>query len=257
MKKKMLAVLMSACLFAGVLTGCGNQETVSSTPVGADGLKEIGTITVDESKRENKLSEETELRQFQAPKSGDTVAVMETSKGTIKIVLYPDIAPKAVENFVTLARQGYYDGVTFHRVIKDFMIQSGDPTGTGRGGESAFGEDFEDEFSLELYNFRGALSMANTGEPSSNSSQFFIVQADEDTMQEEVFSSNEGLYTQDILEAYMEVGGTPWLDQKHTVFGQVYEGMSVVDKLANVSQDQNGTPSKADTIQSVNIYTVQ
>ena len=257
MKQRLIALALSVCLLSGILTGCGEKETVSSTPIGDDGLKEIGTIAVDESKRENKLEGETELRQFQAPKSGDTVAVMQTSKGTIKIVLYPDVAPKAVENFVTLARQGYYDGVTFHRVIKDFMIQSGDPTGTGRGGESAFGEDFEDEFSLDLYNFRGALSMANTGEPGSNSSQFFIVQAGADTMQESVFSSNAGLYTQDILNAYMEVGGTPWLDQKHTVFGQVYEGMDVVDKLANVSQDENGTPAKADTIESVNIYTVQ
>ncbi len=255
--KKLLSFVLCACLLTGILTGCGEKETVSQPPVGTDGLKEIGTITVDESKCENKLEGETQLRQFQAPKSGDTVAVLQISKGTVKIVLYPDIAPKAVENFVTLARQGYYDGVTFHRVIKDFMIQSGDPTGTGRGGESAFGEDFEDEFSLDLYNFRGALSMANTGEPSSNSSQFFIVQAGADTMQESLFSSNEGLYTQDILDAYMEVGGTPWLDQQHTVFGQVYEGMDVVDKLANVSQDQNGTPSKADTIESVNIYTVQ
>lgn len=257
MKKRLFSLLVGAALVTGLLSGCGEKQSVSSTPVGGDGLKEIGTITVDESKRENKLKEETGLRQFQAPKSGDTVAVLETSKGTIKIVLYPDIAPKAVENFVTLARRGYYDGITFHRVMKDFMIQSGDPTGTGRGGESVFGKDFEDEFSLDLYNFRGALSMANTGKADSNSSQFFIVQAGADTMQEALFSSNEGLYTQEILDAYMEVGGTPWLDQKHTVFGQVYEGMDVVDKLAKVSQDANGTPTKADTITSVNIYTVQ
>lgn len=257
MKKRILSLFLGAALLTGLLSGCGEKQNTPSTPVDADGLKEIGTITVDESKRENKLKGETGLRQFQAPKSGDTVAVLETSKGTVKIVLYPDVAPKAVENFVELARQGYYDGITFHRVIKDFMIQSGDPTGTGRGGKSAFGADFEDEFSLDLYNFRGALSMANTGAANSNSSQFFVVQAGADTMQEALFSSNAGLYTQDILDAYMEVGGTPWLDQKHTVFGQVYEGMDVVDKLAKVSQDANGTPKKADTLISVNIYTVQ
>ena len=102
-------------------------------------------------------------------------AIMHTNMGDITIQLYPEVAPKTVENFVTLAKKGYYNGLIFHRVIKDFMIQGGDPTGTGAGGESIYGAKFEDECSQELHNFRGALSMANAG-PNTNGSQFFIVQ---------------------------------------------------------------------------------
>lgn len=115
------------------------------------------------------------FRQLDKPIKGDTVALIKTNKGDIKIRLFPDKAPKTVENFVTHSKNGYYNGIIFHRVIKGFMIQGGDPTGTGRGGESIWGKGFEDEFSPELHNFRGALSMANTGMPFSNGSQFFIV----------------------------------------------------------------------------------
>lgn len=101
-------------------------------------------------------------------------AVIETTMGTITAQLFPKYAPKTVENFVKLAEKNYYDDVIFHRVIPDFMIQGGDPTGTGRGGESIYGHPFEDEFSEELFNFTGALSMANAG-PNTNGSQFFIV----------------------------------------------------------------------------------
>ena len=101
-------------------------------------------------------------------------ALIKTNRGEILIQLFPEQAPRTVENFIGLAKKGYYDGVIFHRVIPDFMIQGGDPTGTGMGGESIFGEKFEDEFSKELFNLRGALSMANAG-PNTNGSQFFIV----------------------------------------------------------------------------------
>ena len=100
-------------------------------------------------------------KQTRAPQQGDTVATMKTTLGDIKILLFPDAAPKAVENFVTHAKNGYYNGIIFHRVIPDFMIQGGDPTGTGRGGESIWGRSFEDEFSVDYHNIRGALSMAN------------------------------------------------------------------------------------------------
>ena len=115
-------------------------------------------------------------KQLRQPAAGDTVATIKTNKGDIKVVLFPDAAPKAVENFTTHADNGYYDGVIFHRVIPDFMIQGGDPLGKGIGGESIWGRPFKDEFSRDYHNLRGALCMANAG-PNTNGSQFFIVQA--------------------------------------------------------------------------------
>lgn len=115
--------------------------------------------------------------QLEAPPAGEEIAVMHTSEGDIRIRFFPEAAPKAVQNFKELAKQGYYDGLKFHRIIPDFMIQGGDPEGTGRGGASIFeGGKFEDEFDGKLYNFRGALSMANSG-VNTNGSQFFINQA--------------------------------------------------------------------------------
>ncbi len=174
-------------------------------------------------------------KQTRAPQQGDTVATMKTTLGDIKILLFPDAAPKAVENFVTHAKNGYYNGIIFHRVIPDFMIQGGDPTGTGRGGESIWGRSFEDEFSVDYHNIRGALSMANAG-PGTNGSQFFIVQAKE--VDGGLISQMEQLsdrgFPADCVEDYKQLGGTPWLDFKHTVFGQVVEGMETVDAIAEV-----------------------
>ena len=110
------------------------------------------------------------------PADGEITATINTTLGAIRVKLFPEEAPKAVENFITHAKNGYYDGIIFHRVIKDFMIQGGDPNGTGMGGESIWGRPFEDEFTPKLHNLRGALSMANAG-PCTNGSQFFIVQA--------------------------------------------------------------------------------
>lgn len=175
--------------------------------------------------------------QFEKPSADSEIIVMDTSEGVIKIQLFPQFAPKTVENFVTHAKNGYYDGLTFHRVIDGFMIQGGDPTGSGSGGESIWGDAFEDEFCIELRNFRGALSMANAG-PNTNGSQFFIVQAksvDADLVKQmrEYGINDEGHgYPQEAIDKYLEVGGTPWLDYKHSVFGQVFEGMEAVDKIA-------------------------
>ena len=118
------------------------------------------------------------LKQLEAPQAGDKMAKLITTKGEIVLRLFPEAAPKTVENFTTLIDRGYYDGVIFHRVIPDFMIQGGDPTGTGRGGESIWGERFEDEFHKDYRNIVGALSMANAG-PNTNGSQFFIVHGPE------------------------------------------------------------------------------
>lgn len=183
------------------------------------------------------------IAQLEMPSKGEKIAVMKTNMGDIKIRLFPEIAPKAVENFISHSQDGYYDGLIFHRVIKDFMIQGGDPTGTGRGGESIYGRSFEDEFDLSARNYRGALSMANAG-PNTNESQFFIVQAknvDEGLISQMVELADRG-FPQEVTENYKKVGGTPWLDFKHTVFGQVFEGMDVVDAIAGVKVGPQDKP---------------
>lgn len=198
----------------------------------------------------------SETDQFAPPKAGETVAIMKTSMGDIKIKFFPNEAPKAVENFITHAKNGYYDNVIFHRVINDFMIQGGDPTGTGMGGESIWNKPFEDEFSEKLRNYRGALSMANRGE-NTNGSQFFIVQAPAKTITKELIDQmKDNNFSDDVLAKYKEIGGTPWLDNKHTVFGQVYEGMDVVDKIAAVKVDQsNNKPIEYVRILGIEITT--
>jgi peptidylprolyl isomerase len=143
---------------------------------------------------------------------------LETNQGTITIALKPTIAPKAVENFLSLAQKNYYNGVIFHRVIKNFMIQSGDPTGSGRGGASIWNQPFEDEVSPSVqFDKPGLLAMANAG-PKTNGSQFFITTAK-----------------------------TPWLNGKHTIFGEVTAGFDVVQKIESLptnAQDQPLTPVK-------------
>ncbi|WP_412989901.1 peptidylprolyl isomerase [Pediococcus siamensis] len=175
-------------------------------------------------------------------------ATIRTNYGEIEVQLFPEQAPKTVENFVTLANQNYYDGIIFHRVIPDFMIQGGDPTGTGAGGQSSFGHEFEDEFSNEVFNLKGALSMANAG-PNTNGSQFFIV-SNEHIQEDMLGSMGQAGYPKEIIEAYKQ-GGTPWLDHRHTVFGQVIKGLDVVEKISNVARDFQDKPNQDVTIQSV------
>ena len=191
--------------------------------------------------------------QLSAPQKGDTLAVMHTNMGDIKIKLFPEKAPKTVENFVTHSKNGYYNGLKFHRVINDFMIQGGDPRGNGTGGESIWGGSFSDEFDPELHNLRGALSMANSG-PDTNGSQFFIVQAREvpSNMLEQMRDLEDNGFPADITAAYEALGGTPWLDFRHTVFGQVTEGMDVVDAIAAVDT-VNDVPRSNRIIESIEV----
>lgn len=195
--------------------------------------------------------------QLEDIKSGDTVAVMHTNMGDITIKLFPKQAPKAVENFTVHAKDNYYNGLIFHRVIRDFMIQGGDPTGTGMGGESIWGSAFEDEFTPELHNLRGALSMANAG-PGTNGSQFFIVQASEVSpdMIAQMRSLADSGFPNNITAAYAEMGGTPWLDFRHTVFGQVMKGMEVVDNIASVKTGNGDKPIDDVIIESIDINIV-
>lgn len=151
--------------------------------------------------------EEVELLDF------SSTVVLETNQGTIELTLFKDAAPKTCENMIGLVNKGYYDGIIFHRVIKNFMIQGGDPTGTGRGGESLWGGKFEDEVTPELkFDKPGLLAMANAG-PNTNGSQFFITTVP-----------------------------TPWLNMKHTIFGEVSAGYDVVQKIENTSVNPNSKP---------------
>ena len=177
-------------------------------------------------------------------------AVIKTNRGEITVQLFPELAPKTVKNFIELAKKGYYDGVIFHRVIPDFMIQGGDPTGTGMGGESIYGESFEDEFSRELFNLRGALSMANSG-PNTNGSQFFIV--NNENVPANMLGQLEGAgFPAEIIEAYKK-GGTPWLDFRHTVFGHVVDGMNTVDEIVNAQRGPQDRPVHDVVIETIEI----
>ena len=180
-----------------------------------------------------------------------------TTEGIISLKLFPKYAPLAVENFLTHTKEGYYNGVTFHRVIKDFMIQTGDPKGDGTGGESIWkgknskidsGSGFKTEISSYLYNIRGALAMARSSNPNSNGSQFFINQNTKD-------SSNQlsnTTYPEKIIEAYKK-GGNPSLDGNYTVFGQVVSGMDVVDKIAAIETGENDKPKKEIKIEKIEV----
>lgn len=227
-----------------------------------------------EQKAQEPGSGNSTVLQAQMPEEGEEVAVITTSKGDITLRFFPEEAPKAVENFKTLAKNGYYDGVIFHRVIEDFMIQTGDPTGTGSGGESCWGEDFEDEVSEKLHFYRGALAMANRG-PNTNGSQFFIVQQKnvlEDaltalqeardsneselglTLHDEYFTFND-LFPDEVLDYYREQGGAAHLEYAfgpaYTIFGQVIDGMDVVDAIAAAETDAGDKPVEEITIEKI------
>jgi len=215
MKKRMT-------LYVGVLLVLGVVGAGGWFMMGNNGGNEESVNTEENVKDISDLVEITQI-----PVENNKIAVLQTNQGTIKIRLFEDGAPKTVENFVKLASEGFYDGVKFHRVIKDFMIQSGDPnskdddwSNDGTGGP---GYTFDDEQN-EYKNIRGRISMANSG-PNTNGSQFFIITAD----------------------------ATPWLDGKHTVFGEIIEGLDVMDTIENVAVNGNDHPLEDMTIEKVSI----
>ncbi|CAM3053836.1 peptidylprolyl isomerase [Lactococcus laudensis] len=178
-----------------------------------------------------------------------TVATIHTNLGDLTVKLFDDVAPKTVKNFVELAEKGYYNGVIFHRIIRDFMIQGGDPTGTGMGGESIYGEKFEDEFSENVFNIRGALSMANAG-PNTNGSQFFIVQ--NENLPYDKSALVKGGWPEEIAEIYT-AGGTPHLDGRHTVFGQLANAESF-ETLDRIAKEPTGFQDKPENdVEIINI----
>lgn len=281
MKKKTYLMIFLASIIL-ISVGCVEKKAEEKLKIEEDVAEEVEEVEVeknDEDKdleetdqtnkvdktKEDQTVEDTEkidkkgeidmtLEQLEEPKEGEEIAIIKTNQGDIKLRLFPQAAPKTVENFVTHAKNGYYDGIIFHRVMEDFMIQGGDPTGTGMGGESIWGEPFQDEFDPSFHNFRGSLSMANSG-PGTNGSQFFIVQkTDASDMIPQLKTLGESAgFPQAVIDAYEELGGTPWLDFKHTVFGQVFEGMDIVDKIAKVKTGANDKPVEEVVMETIEI----
>jgi len=284
MMKNLFAGLLALCL---LLSACGGSAasavpTASSQPASSQEPSSEEAPQIDVDALLARFWDETafaegpwaadEFPQLAEEQAADAPRVrIQTSKGDVVVALYPEAAPLAVENFLTHCEEGYYDGVPFHRVMKDFMVQTGDPKGDGTGGESIWGERFRNEESDHLRHFTGAVAMANAG-PHTNGSQFYIVHAS-NTLQEGALGSvmtywyynelrtrlagiNEEDYSEEELnalidalngvpaeiearyrpaaEAYTQHGGVPSLDYGYTVFGQVIEGMDVVDAIANV-----------------------
>ncbi len=282
MKRKI--ALMSAALIALVfaLSGCNKstdeqasetQQTQESAP-NEQAAENTETPELTDVEK-NLLKPVTALPQLDkdAPKAGETVATLHTNKGDISVRFFPEYAPKAVENFTTHAKEGYYDGVIFHRVINNFMIQGGDPQGTGTGGESIWGGSFENEVTYNLRSFRGALCMANSGGINSNGSQFYIVQnpdiGDEAKtqleeirgMKDQVFFEHPDIgtltlgdvYPDEVIDEYINNGGYPSLDGNYTIFGQVYAGMDVVDAIAAVETNDSDKPLEDIVIESIEV----
>ncbi|MEG2295338.1 MAG: peptidylprolyl isomerase [Oscillospiraceae bacterium] len=251
--KKIGTLLCIVMIASMALTACASNT--DNTSVSSEVVAESGVIT--ESGASEPAQEIVPIDQLSPPKQGDLIATIKTSQGDIKIKLFPEGAPKAVENFTTHAKNGYYNKLTFHRVINDFMIQGGDPKGTGSGGESIWGKPFEDEFHRDLVHIRGALSMANAG-PTTNGSQFFIVQkgkVDQTTLD----AMKRGQYPQSVIDKYAQEGGVPdyQLDYKHAVFGQVYEGMDIVDLISGVEVDESDKPITPVVMETIEISTVE
>lgn len=245
--KKLGIMTISMMLAAAAVTGCGSSDKNASTK----------NQTKTETEADNAAYADSGEIQLGEPQSGDTIATFHIKNyGDITVRLFSKAAPKAVDNFVTHAKEGYYDGVIFHRVIDDFMIQGGEPEGTGAGGESIWGKAFEDEFAENLMPIRGALCMANAG-ADTNGSQFFIVQAKEaepDSDSIEEYLADKGVVlTDEQKQMFVENGGTPHLVYGHTVFGQVIDGMDVVDAISASKTDASDRPISDVIIESIDI----
>ncbi len=232
--KRILSLLLAGIMAMSMLSGCEQNSTPSDN-------ENSGTTT-----ESAEFTPSAYPQLDEKPAKDSEVAVIETEAGTIKMCFYPQYAPKAVENFLTHAKNGYYDGLTFHRIIQDFMIQGGNPDGNGTGGESIWGEGFGEEIVENLRHFRGAVCMAKSSLPNSQGSQFYIVDGtaiDDGLIAQMEEMGAENGWPKEVVDGYKEMGGYPMLDFGYTVFGQVFEGMDVVDALIDNAkvEDSNGT----------------
>ena len=191
------------------------------------------------------------VRQLNSPKEGDTVVTIVTSKGTIKAVIYNDLVPNTAQNFIDLAESGYYDGMIIHKTIGNFVMQLGDKTLKGDGGESFSGKGVAPEYTDDLHGFTGSLGMVVYGD-GLQYSQFFITAGDS-VSDAYVSAMQEAEYPSDVIDAFKKLGGQPQFDYVYTIFGQVYEGLDVVKDIASQKTDKYNRPKKDITVKSVSI----
>ncbi len=279
MYKRILAALLCTVMTAAAVTSCGNNnesdsksESSSSEDAGTvSGDKETETAPAEE--KENETSpisqaateapvtdgtinlsrfadrsvpdldlENASIKNFTAPEVGEDIIIMKFKgyEGEVKIRLFPEYAELGVQNFIGLADKGYYDGLTMHRIMADFMIQGGDPNGTGTGGESVWGGDFDGGTSDKLTHAAGTIAYANSGATSTNGSQFYIVTGE--TYNDDylaMLEANGYSFSDDVKKVLAAAGGAPWLDGGYTVFGQVYEGLDIVFAIQDVEVYQS------------------
>jgi len=238
-------------------TSKDNEDADGETTDNSEEYKETGSFMEDIKNITSEQALQKAAKQMEEPNEGDQIAIFHVKGyGDITVKFFENIAPKAVENFVTHAKEGYYNGVIFHRVMNEFMIQGGDPLGTGYGGESIWGKGFEEELSVDALPYRGALCMASSGTGTSSlGSQFYIVQAHYRS-QMESYMKNYGL--DNFIEAWKTYGGD-LADLvgygQYTTFGQVIDGMDVVDKIAAVETNSKDKPLSDVVIESIEITT--
>jgi cyclophilin family peptidyl-prolyl cis-trans isomerase len=236
-KTRIFAVI---CALSLTLAGCKGDSTTDIR----EGEEPVKNPVI--------TTEDVEIKNFEKPAIGEKIAVINVKDyGQIKIKLFADVAAKGTENFIGLSEMGYYDELIFHRIIKNFVIQGGDPRGDGTGGSSFWGDKFDGGIPEGLYHFSGAVAYANSGSTATDGSQFYIVDTAEGynycggrsdgTVNDDI--DNSGLIMpKNVYEKYKEVGGVPMLDGGYTVFGQVFEGMDVVRAIANAETGENDKP---------------
>ena len=255
MFRKILAGLFCTTLVFSAFTSCGKEakESGSTTANTSDSSSSSETT---ETSTEKLTAENVDIANFTAPQKGDTIISMKIKDyGTVKFRLFPEYAEKGVENFVELAKKGYYDGLKFHRVINEFMIQGGDPEGTGMGGESIWGGKFDGGTDPHLIHVAGALAYANSGSTSTDGSQFYVVTGTVPTEQNfDDYAAGGYAFSDNAKALYTKVGGAPWLDGNYTVFGQVIDGLDIIFKIQNVAVDaQSSMPYKDVIMESVTV----
>lgn len=228
--KKALAAAVCGIFITVSTTACGNDEAKYDTSAG-------GYVN------------------YTAPVEGEEVLVLTIKdKGDIKIKLFPEETEKGVENIKGLAEKGYYDGLIFHRIINNFMIQGGDPLGTGMGGESLWGDKFDGGTSDKLTHVAGAVAYANSGATSTNGSQFYIVtgeKLDDETLK--LYANNNINLSEKAQELYKTEGGAAYLDGGYTIFGQVYDGLDIVFELQGVETDESDKPLEDVVIEKMTV----